>query len=181
MSGLNESQQYTTCESARQHFHQLTAGQWEGSWSRFPKRPILAYLRINLQYVKLIHKQVLHKCEESKDLITNRVNGSTTVPSACKTANRVCALSPKLFAWKFYLLRHLLPFCYQWRVHLNATKVRLPFVTSPIPQLRVIKDDVFCVAVATVLIRFFTSKTAPRHNSSRKDGDKFANFCLLLI
>ena len=87
MSGLKESQQYTTCESARQHFHQLTAGQWEGSWSRFPKRPILAYLRINLQYVKLIHKQVLHKCEESKDLITNRVNGSTTVPSACKTAN----------------------------------------------------------------------------------------------
>ena len=80
MSGLNESQQYTTCESARQHFHQLKTGQWEGSWSRFPKRPILAYLRINLQDVKLIHKQVLHKCEMSKDLITNRVNSPIRGP-----------------------------------------------------------------------------------------------------
>jgi hypothetical protein len=87
MSGLKKSQQYTTCESARQHFHQLKAGQWEGSRSRFPKRPILSHLRINLQDVKLIHKQVLHNCEMSEDLITNRLMVQLGVPSACKTAN----------------------------------------------------------------------------------------------
>ena len=80
MSGLNESQQYTTCESARQHFHQLTAGQWEGSWSRFPKRPILAYSTYKSANVKLIHKQVLHNCEMSQDLITNQVNSPTRGP-----------------------------------------------------------------------------------------------------
>ena len=87
MSGLQKSQQFTTCESARQHFHQLKAGQWEGSRSRFPKRPILSHLRINLQDVKLIHKQVLHNCEMSEDLITNRLMVQLGVPSACKTAN----------------------------------------------------------------------------------------------
>ena len=49
MSGLDKSQQYTTCESARQHFTNYKAGQWGGSWSRSPKRPILAFLRVNLQ------------------------------------------------------------------------------------------------------------------------------------
>ena len=80
MSGLQISQQYTTCESARQHFHHYKAGQWEGPWSRFPKRPILAYSTYKSANVKLIHKQVLHKCESSKDLITKQVNSPTRGP-----------------------------------------------------------------------------------------------------